>query len=475
MHLQNIQQIVDEISPLIVGRYLGKVFQMGRPAFAIDFGLRDGRFLFISVEPTAPRLYLIKRRIKDLEKQAMPHTQFAQVLSARLNGALLTDVTRDETERIIRFTLEAQYESGDTYTLLAQLTGRSANLFLLGPDGRINVEARTSKTEGQAPGDEYHSPAPQVTKGVEGVVLAQGDSDSLSAALDTHYRKLETEQSFQAVANNVRSNLKKEIQQRTKLRINLEQDLAHHGDPELHKRLGDLLLANLSTAKRNGSKLVIQDFYAEGSPAIELELDKDKSLQEEAAQYFTRYTKAKRAREEIAKRLKQISSDLEALSLKQSRIEEFIARHDWEALTSLLKPAAPSHRGGPKPRRRIPGVRAYRSSDGYEVLVGRAAKDNDHLTFRVAGPNDLWLHSADYPGSHVVVRRQNRKELPQRTIIEAAQLAAHFSQASKDSRVVVHYTPRKFLSKPKGAAPGLVRMSNFKTILVEPKEVLERE
>ena len=201
MHLQNIQQIVDEMSPLIVGRYLGKVFQMGRPAFAIDFGLRDGRFLFISVEPTAPRLYLIKRRIKDLEKQAMPHTQFAQVLSARLNGALLTDVTRDETERIIRFTLEAQYESGDTYTLLAQLTGRSANLFLLGPDGRINVEARTSKTEGQAPGDEYHSPAPQVTKGVEGVVLAQGDSDSLSAALDTHYRKLETEQSFQAVAN----------------------------------------------------------------------------------------------------------------------------------------------------------------------------------------------------------------------------------------------------------------------------------
>ncbi|HEY6119420.1 MAG TPA: NFACT family protein [Pyrinomonadaceae bacterium] len=473
MHLQNIQQIVDEISPLIVGRYLGKVYQMGRAAFAIDFGLRDGRFLFISVEPTAPRLYLIKRRIKDLEKRAMPHTQFAQVLSARLNGALLTDVTRDETERIIRFTLEA-HESGDTYILLAQLTGRSANLFLLGPDGRINVESRTSKAEGQAPGDEYHSPAPQVTKGVEAVVLAQGNA-SLSAALDTHYQKLETEQSFEAVANKVRSNLKKEIQQRTKLRINLEQDLAHHGDPELHKRLGDLLLANLSTAKRTGSKLVIQDFYAEGSPEIELELDKDKSLQEEAAQYFTRYTKAKRAREEIAKRLKQISSDLEALSLKQSRVEEFIARHDGEALTSLLKPAAPSQRGGPKPRSKIPGVRAYRSSDGYEVLVGRAAKDNDYLTFRVAGPNDLWLHSADYPGSHVVVRRQNRKELPQRTIIEAAQLAAHFSQASKDSRVVVHYTPRKFLSKPKGAAPGLVRMSTFKTILVKPKKILERE
>ena len=96
------------------------------------------------------------------------------------------------------------------------------------------------------------------------------------------------------------------------------------------------------------------------------------------------------------------------------------------------------------------------------------------ITFRVAKPNDVWLHSADYPGSHVVIRREHRKEIPHRTIVEAAQLAARFSQASSDSKVAVLYTPRKFLSKPKGSAPGLVRMSSFKTILVEPKEVLKR-
>src|SRR6185312_12066556 len=110
----------------------------------------------------------------------------------------------------------------------------------------------------------------------------------------------------------------------------------------------------------------------------------------------------------------------------------------------------------PEPAK-IPGVRLYKSSDGYEILVGRGARDNDNLTFRVARPNDLWLHSADYPGSHVVVRRVNRQEIPHRTVIEAAQLAARFSHAGKDAKVVVHYTPRKFLSKPRGAAPGLVR------------------
>ena len=119
-------------------------------------------------------------------------------------------------------------------------------------------------------------------------------------------------------------------------------------------------------------------------------------------------------------------------------------------------------------------MRRYRSSDGYEVLVGRTARDNDALTFRVARPNDLWLHAGDYPGSHVIVRNSSRSDIPHRTIIEAAQLAAKFSQAGRDSKVTIHYTRRKFLTKPKGAAPGLVRMSSFKTITVKPGESLER-
>ena len=122
----------------------------------------------------------------------------------------------------------------------------------------------------------------------------------------------------------------------------------------------------------------------------------------------------------------------------------------------------------------VAGARRYRSSDGYEILVGRAARDNDNLTFRVARPHDLWLHAADYPGSHVVVRNPTRADIPHRTIVEAAQLAAAFSQAKRDAKVDVHYTQRKFLAKPKGAAPGLVRMSSFRSITVEPRESVER-
>lgn len=109
------------------------------------------------------------------------------------------------------------------------------------------------------------------------------------------------------------------------------------------------------------------------------------------------------------------------------------------------------------------------SSDGLEILVGRRAADNDFLTFRIAKSLDVWLHAADYPGSHVVIRVAGRKEVPQRTILEAAQLAAFYSDARDKPKAAVNYAQRKFVNKPKRAAPGLVSLASFRTILVEPK------
>jgi predicted ribosome quality control (RQC) complex YloA/Tae2 family protein len=125
-------------------------------------------------------------------------------------------------------------------------------------------------------------------------------------------------------------------------------------------------------------------------------------------------------------------------------------------------------------QKRVPGTRRYVSGDGLDIFVGRTAKDNDHLTFKIAQPNDVWLHAADYGGSHVVVRNLTRKEIPHRTLIEAAQLAAFFSQAKQNPKADVHYTQRKFVTKIKGAKPGLVRLQRFKTITVTPKEAASR-
>ncbi len=79
------------------------------------------------------------------------------------------------------------------------------------------------------------------------------------------------------------------------------------------------------------------------------------------------------------------------------------------------------------------------------------------------------MHAADYPGSHVVIRNPNRKEVPHRTLLEAAQLAAFYSQGKSQTKAAVHYTQKKFVNKPKASAAGLVSLASFKTVLVEPK------
>jgi predicted ribosome quality control (RQC) complex YloA/Tae2 family protein len=122
-----------------------------------------------------------------------------------------------------------------------------------------------------------------------------------------------------------------------------------------------------------------------------------------------------------------------------------------------------------------PGVaskgRGYRSLtiDGFEVLVGRGDDDNDHLTFDVAKPHDLWLHvGGGTPGSHVVVKNPSKAEIPRAVLEAAAALAAWYSKARGAPKVEVHYCRASDVKKPRGAAPGLVQLARHKSIRVIP-------
>lgn len=479
MNDETIRAIVEEIAPVLVGGTTGKVFQLARQQLAIDFRKHD--YLFLSVEPQQPRLHMIKRRVRDLEKQSLPPSPFVLALRKHLAGARLSSLTKDAGDRIVRFTFEASDAVGETRerTLVAQLTGRASNLLLLDERGRVLDTLRPPRGEGQEIGAPYQPPPQSIAQAVDASakpLFPRTPYDSLSAAADDYYRRLEEARVFESRAGSARARLRKEIAQREKLRKHLTGDLAAHGDAGEHKRIGDLLLANLNTAERRGGKVTVTNYFSENTPKVEIEVDENRTLQEEAARRFARYAKAKRAAKEIAERLASLVSELEALDEQTSELERILAERDEAALDAFMGEAKKEKRPSAKQMvaESVPGARRYRSSDGFEILVGRAARDNDYLTFRVARPHDLWLHAADYPGSHVVVRNPQRTEIPHRTIIEAAQLAAAFSQARRDSKVDVHYTQRKFLAKPKGGAPGLVRMSSFRSITVEPREAVER-
>jgi predicted ribosome quality control (RQC) complex YloA/Tae2 family protein len=477
---ETLRQIVRELSELLPGRFFGRIFQLSPLSLAIDFGIRDHGYLFISVEPADPRMYLIKRRTRDLEKASKPLASFAQSLRATFGGGSLTSITMDENDRIVRFSFALVNELGNSQVavLVVQLTGRAANLFILDEDGTIKHAFRNPQGEGQQLHQLYRPPPLQTrdTQPKNQPSFADTGGLSISETVDNYYLGVAAEVEFEQLATSVLAVVRKEITRRRKLQDNLKKDLANQGNPDDHKRLGDLLLANISTATRSGNTLQVTDYFADNTPLIELELDEKTTLQDAAAESFSRYSKAKRGLEEINSRLSQVGEELAKLTERQTIIEAAITKRDIDTLRSFTAPAVAPKPAGKKQKASpaLTGLRRYLSSDGYEVIVGRSARDNDRLTFGVARPNDLWLHAGDYPGSHVIVRNSSRDEIPQRTILEAAQLAAKFSQAGNDSKVNIHYTRRKFLSKPKGAAAGLVRMTNFKTVTVAPGENLKR-
>ncbi|HXG92975.1 MAG TPA: NFACT RNA binding domain-containing protein [Blastocatellia bacterium] len=301
--------------------------------------------------------------------------------------------------------------------------------------------------------------------------------DSLSEAADWYYSARQRVEALRAEYNFIRQLLARQIKKREAAMQAVTSDLARFEDPDRLKRFGDLILANLATARVHDSKATVIDYYNSSQPEIEIELGEGRSLQQAASDYFARYQKARRALSVLATRKSEVARELDPLKELLARLEEDPSldrikqvRARAERLLGIKprrEPKTKERRARAKEGKAI--GRRFLSTDGYEIIVGRNDRENDQLTFRVARPNDLWLHAADYPGSHVVVRNPSREPLPHRAIIEAAEVAAFNSQAKREAKAAVHYTERKFVSKPPRAKPGLVRLSSFKTVMVEPR------
>jgi predicted ribosome quality control (RQC) complex YloA/Tae2 family protein len=218
---KTLEQILAEFEQMLVGRKFGKIFVLARLALAIDFRLPDSRFLFVSVESAAPRIYLIERRLRDLEKQSGNPHPFILFLKKRLSGGVLEEVEKAAHERILIFHFEVQTEFGETakYSLVAQLTGRSANLFLLDQNGFILDRLRETFGAGQEIGDRYSAPFREDVnrKKKEEESYPRGAFETLSEALDNFYLEKEAEQKFQQRARAAENKIRQEIARREKL------------------------------------------------------------------------------------------------------------------------------------------------------------------------------------------------------------------------------------------------------------------
>jgi predicted ribosome quality control (RQC) complex YloA/Tae2 family protein len=243
------------------------------------------------------------------------------------------------------------------------------------------------------------------------------------------------------------------------------------------QKTAQMLTSSRMKMDQHYESVTVTNYFGDEPQPVDIPLDPTISLKENIERMFKRYQKAGRGKSMVAQQLGQIRNRMASLEEQTRRLHAIKDWDTWLAIASKI----PGQERDPHPaagsRRPLPEGEARRfrvlNIEGQEILIGKGARENDELTFDVAAPDDFWLHVAEYSGSHVIVRNpQKQKDLDDAILVKAAQLAAYFSQARNSSKVEVHYTKRKHVTKPRRAKPGLVRLLEFKTIKVEPKNWL---
>jgi predicted ribosome quality control (RQC) complex YloA/Tae2 family protein len=264
-------------------------------------------------------------------------------------------------------------------------------------------------------------------------------------------------------------------------------DVARAESADATAQRARLFVAEAARAKRGATRLVTVDWSSGEAREVELPLDPARGAQEQLDALFRRARRLKDGGRIARARL----ADAETMRAELASVLGVLVAlgdeaADLDALERRARAAAPRDfklaAGGPAAaaaRARADAPRApYRTflgASGARILVGKGAEKNDAVTFHVGRPQDLWLHAKNRTGAHVIVPLDRGASCPADVLVEAAHLAAHFSDARDETVVEVQYTPRRYLRKPKGSAPGLVVVDREKVIVLRKQDELLRK
>ena len=299
--------------------------------------------------------------------------------------------------------------------------------------------------------------------------------DYFYAERDTFSRtKQKAQDLFKLLANTI---------DRTESRVKNQQlELKNCAKREQLKQYGDLITANLYALEKGMTEAKLINFYEEEQPEVTVKLDKRLTPVQNAQKYFKEYRKLDTAEKVLQKLIAEGEEEAKYLdtvldALTRARTEGDIAALRQE-LTEQGYISRSRQKG--KPPKALPPMK-FKSSEGYDIRVGRNNAQNDRLTCKESKKTDVWLHAKDITGCHVIISCPDRGEAakftpdelpPDRTIEEAAIIAAYYSKAKTSSRADIDYTFVKYVKKPAGSKPGMVIFTHNYTITVKPDEEL---
>lgn len=501
-----IHFLCNELRERLRGARVDKIHHPAKEEFVLHLRTRSGNErLLICVNPARARAGLLTQAV---ENPARPST-LCMLLRKHLTGAQLTDVRQLGLDRVVFFDFAGTDALGEPahHALCAEFTGRHANLLLLREDGVIlDAAKRVEPSQGarpMLPGMPYTPPPdngfapPVLESGARPMLLrdeqgvpknfgcspAQCDGqgweeiESYSRLLEIFYQeKDQAQRARQRVGALLK--LCETRAQRARRRVEAQRlELARAQDREHLRVCAELIFANRARLEndpgaRGGAAYLLENYYDGGKP-ISVPADPALSPAANARKYYKEYQKAKTAAgllggliaqgEAQAQYLESVA-DLLARAVTQAEIDELRAELEEQGYCKAKT-------GAKKKKPQALPPMEYQSSEGLRILVGRSNVQNDRLSLKTAKGGDLWFHARGLPGSHVILCAQGGQP-GEKSIEEAAMLAAWHSKARGGTAAAVDYTPAKALKKPPGAPPGKVIYHTCKTILVTPADML---
>lgn len=250
-----------------------------------------------------------------------------------------------------------------------------------------------------------------------------------------------------------------------------EKELKDSLNRDKLRKKGDLLQANMYKMVRGQSFIDVEDYY-DNNKIVRIKLSPTLNPSQNVQKYYKDYRRAKTREEMLTVQIAKAKAELQYISAVQESLGRAESERELTEIRQELVDEGYLKNRNPKGRNKALKLlppKEYTSSDGFTIYVGRNNKQNDKLTLKTARNYDMWLHTKDIPGSHVIIVSDNR-EITDTAILEAASLAAYNSKAKESDNVPVDYTIVKNVSKPSGAKPGMVIYVNNKTVYVTPKE-----
>ena len=293
--------------------------------------------------------------------------------------------------------------------------------------------------------------------------------DSIGEALDSLYINSDRREWAKRHGASARKVLQNNIE-RCEKKLALYADALNSGEQMEKCRLyGELLTANLHSLKSGTDTAAVDNYYADPVERIAIPLDRQLTPGENAQRYYKKYQKLKAARDMAIVQREQTLSELNYLEGQLDNLTKCTAENELSELIEELKDQGYIKRDkGGKKKMKLAASKPmhFVSSTGADIYVGKNNRQNDELTLHFASPNDIWMHTKNIPGSHVIVKGASEQDTA--TMTEAALLAAYYSRARGSENVAVDYTPRKYVKKPAGAKPGMVIYVQYKTVYVDP-------